>query len=56
MKKEARKQDAKDNARSVPFFARYLAGQEKDGDESTGDGRRRTLKFPSDGDEGDWRR
>lgn len=57
------KQDEKDSARSVPFFARYLVGQEDPAAESarsTGGGdsrvRRMTLKFPSDWDEDDWRR
>jgi hypothetical protein len=61
MKQGALKQDKKDNARSVPFFARYLVGQEDPAAEaakSTGgrdEVRRRTLKYPSDWDEGDCR-
>lgn len=63
MRQEALKQDKKDRARSVPFFARYLVGQEDPTAEaarSTGGGdsrvRRATCKFPSDWDDDDWAR
>jgi catalase len=48
------KKDEKKNAHSVPFFARYLVGQdEKEADARKGDSRGRSLKFPSDTDEWD---
>jgi catalase len=48
------KKDEKKNAQSVPFFARFLVGQdEKEADARKGDSRGRTLKFPSDTDEWD---
>ncbi len=63
MKQGALKKDDKDRARSVPFFARYLVGQEDPAAEaarSVGGGdsriRKATCKYPSDWDEDDWAR
>ena len=63
MKQGALKQDEKGTARSVPFFARYLVGQEDPAAEAArSEGgnnsrvRRATCKYPSDWDEDDWAR
>ncbi len=63
MRQGALKQDEKGSARSVPFFARYLVGQEDPAAEEARSAggkdsrvRRATCKYPSDWDEWDWHR